>query len=29
MRSGTTIVIAILLMMILGAGALQFFLLAR
>jgi hypothetical protein len=29
MRSGTTISIAILLMMILGAGALQFFLLAR
>ncbi|GEM_PF-1962699 len=28
MRSGTTIVIAILLMMILGAGALQFFVLA-
>ncbi len=29
MRAGTTIVIAILLLMILGAGALQFFLLAR
>jgi hypothetical protein len=29
MRSATTISIAILLMMILGAGALQFFLLAR
>jgi hypothetical protein len=29
MRSGTSIVIAILLLMILGAGALQFFLLAR
>jgi hypothetical protein len=29
MRAGTTIVIAILLFMILGAAALQFFLLAR
>ncbi len=29
MRAGTTIVIAVLLAMILGAAALQFFLLAR
>jgi hypothetical protein len=29
MRSGTTIAIAILLLMLLGAGALQFVLLAR
>lgn len=29
MRAGTTIVVAILLSMILGAAALQFFLLAR
>ncbi len=29
MRAGTTIVVAILLFMILGAAALQFFLLAR
>jgi hypothetical protein len=29
MRSGTTLVIALLLMAILAAGALQFFLLAR
>ena len=29
MRSGTTLVIALLLLAILGAGALQFFLLAR
>jgi hypothetical protein len=29
MRSGTTLVIAVLLMAILAAGALQFFLLAR
>lgn len=29
MRSGTTITIAILLLMLLGAGALQFVLLAR